>query len=105
MFDFNVLTSGSSAQEAQLSFSLSDGVSDYPASPAPFNSGNTGNYTSGSVTFSIGGSGPVTLTEFSFVLFAKSGKAKQIWLDNLDLQGSGGTAGVRLVQWHEVVSN
>lgn len=104
-FDYKVVTSGNSPQEAQLSFSLSDGVTVYPASPAPFKSGNTGIYTSGTVTFSIGGSGPVTFTEFSFTLFAKAGKPKQIWLDNLDLQGTGGAGGVRLLQWREVVSN
>ncbi len=104
-FDYKVLTSGNSPQEAQLSFSLSDGVSSYPASPAPFKSGNTGTYTSGSVTFGIGGSGPVSFTDFSFTLFAKSGKPKQIWLDNLDLQGGGVAGGVRLIQWHEVISN
>ena len=104
-FDYKVQTSGNSPQEAQLSFSLSDGISTYPSSPTPLNSGNTGNYTTGSVTFNIGGSGPVTLTDFSFVLFAKSGKSKQIWLDNLDLQGASAAAGVSLLHWHEVVSN
>jgi hypothetical protein len=103
-FDYKVVTTGSSPQEAQLSFSLSDGVDTYPASPAPFKSGNTGSYTSGSVTFDIAGSGAVTFTELSFTLFAKSGKSKRIWLDNLDLRGPGG-AGVRLLQWREVVSN
>ncbi|MEN8761317.1 MAG: hypothetical protein ABF290_02700 [Thiogranum sp.] len=104
-FDYKVLTSGNSPQEAQLSFNLSDGVSSYPASPAPFKSGNTGNYITGNVTFSIGGSGPVTFTEFGFTLFAKSGKSKQIWLDNLLLQGPGGGSAVSLHRWREVVSN
>jgi len=104
-FDYKVVTTGSSPQEAQLSFSLSDGVSTYPASPATFKSGNTGNYTSSSVTFNIAGSGAVTFTELGFTLFAKSGKPKQIWLDNLDLRGPGGGSGVHLLQWHEVVSN
>jgi hypothetical protein len=80
-------------------------VNTYPASPAPFKRGNTGNYTAGSVTFSIGGSGSVTFTELSFTLFAKAGKPKQIWLDNLDLQGPGGGAGARLLKWREIVSN
>ena len=104
-FDYKVVTSGNSPQEAQLSFSLSDGVKTFPASPAPFESGNTGNYKSGSVTFTIAGNGPVTFTELSFTLFAKSGKPKQIWLDNLDLRGPGGGAGVRLLKWREIVSN
>jgi hypothetical protein len=104
-FDYKVLTTGNSPREAQLSFDLSDGVNNYPASPAPFISGNSGNYTSGTVSFNIGGSTPVTFTDFNFVLFAKSGKAKQIWLDNLELQGSGGAGSVRLLHWHEVVSN
>jgi len=104
-FDYKVVTTGNSPQEAQLSFNLSDGVSIYPASPAPFESGDTGSYTSDSVTFTIAGSGPVTVTELSFILFAKSGKPKKIWLDNLDLRGPGGGTGVRLRQWREVVSN
>jgi hypothetical protein len=36
---------------------------------------------------------------------AKSGQRKWGWLDNLDLQGPGGGAGVRLLQWREVVNN
>ena len=104
-FDYKVVTTGNSPQEAQLSFGLSDGVTSYPASPAPLKSGNTTNYTTGSVTFNIAGSGAVIFTALDFTLFAKSGKPKKIWLDNLDLRGPGGGAGVRLLQWHEVVSN
>jgi len=104
-FDYRVLTTGNSPQEAQLSFNLSDGVSSYPASPTPFKSGNTGNYTTGSVIFNIGGSGPVTITSFGFTLFAKSGKPKQIWLDNLVLQGAASGSAVSLRRWHEIVSN
>ncbi len=104
-FDFRVVTSGGSPQEAQLSFSLSDGTNSYPASPSPFQSGNTGNYTSGSVNFTVGGSGPITMTDFSFTLFAKSGRPKRIWLDNLDLQGPGGGSAVSLHRWREVIIN
>jgi hypothetical protein len=104
-FDYKVLTSGNSPQEAQLSFNLSDGVTVYPASPAPFKNGNTNNYTTGTVSFNIGGSGPVTFTEFGFTLFAKSGKPKQIWMDNLVLQGPGGGSAVSLHRWRELVSN
>lgn len=104
-FDYKVVTSGNSSQEAQLSFSLSDGVNTYSASPNPFKSGYTGNYANDKVTFNIAGNAAVTFTELGFTLFAKSGQSKQIWLDNLDLRGSGGGVGVRLLQWREVVSN
>ena len=57
------------------------------------------------VLLGIGGSGPVTITEFSFTLFAKSGQPKQIWLDNLDLRDPAGGGSVALRQWREIVSN
>jgi hypothetical protein len=57
------------------------------------------------VTIDIGGTGPVTITEFSFTLFAKSGQPKQIWLDNLDLRDPAGGGSVALRQWREIVSN
>jgi len=104
-FDYRVATSGGSSKEAELSFALSDGTSTYSATPTPFESGHTGGYLNATVSIDIGGSGPVTITEFSFTLFAKSGQPKQIWLDNLDLRdpAGGGTVGLR--QWHEIVVN
>ena len=104
-FDFRVVTGGGSGQEAQLYFSLTDGTNTYNASPYPRKSGHTGSYVSDSITISIGGSGPVTLTGLDFVLFAKSGQPKEIWLDNLDLQGPGGSGTVSLLQWREQVIN
>jgi hypothetical protein len=89
-FDYKVVTSGGSSKEAELSFALTDGTSTYSATPAPFESGHTGGYVNTTVSIAIGGSGPVTITEFSFILFAKAGQPKQIWLDNLDLRDPAG---------------
>jgi hypothetical protein len=104
-FDYKVVTSGGSSQEAQFSFGLNDGTTSYPAAPAPFNSGHTGTYQSASVTIDITGTGPVTLSEFTFVLFAKAGQPKQVWLDNLDLRDPAGGGGVALREWREIVTN
>lgn len=104
-FDYRVVTSGGSSKETELSFGLSDGSSTYGSTPAPFESGHTGGYVNASVTISIGGSGPVTITEFNFTLFAKSGQPKQIWLDNLDLRDPAGGGSVGLHRWHEPVIN
>ncbi len=104
-FDYKVVTSGGSSKEAELSFALTDGTSSYSATPAPFESGHTGGYVSDSVTIDIGGTGPVSITEFSFTLFAKAGQPKQIWLDNLDLRDPAGGGSVALRQWREIVSN
>jgi hypothetical protein len=103
-FDYRVVTSGGSNKEAQLFFSVSDGTTTYQADPWPFEDGHTGSYLSDSVTIDIGGTGSVTLTDFSFTLFAKAGQPKQIWLDNLDLRDPAG-GGVALRQWREIVSN
>jgi hypothetical protein len=104
-FDYKVVTSGGSPKEAQISFTVSDGTTTYPASPSPFESGNTGAFLPDSVTINIGGTSPVTITNLSFVLFAKAGQPKQIWLDNLDLQDPGSGSGVALRQWREIVAN
>ncbi len=104
-FDYRVVTSGGSNKEAQLFFSVSDGTTSYQANPSPFEDGNTGVYLTDSVTIDIGGTGPVTITDFSFTLFAKAGQPKQIWLDNLSLGGPGGGGGIVLRQWREMVSN
>jgi hypothetical protein len=104
-FDYKVVTSGGSSKEAELSFALTDGTSTYGSTPAPLESGHTGNYVTGNVTIAIGGSGPVTITGFSFTLFAKAGQPKQIWLDNLDLRDPAGGGSVALRQWREIVSN
>lgn len=104
-FDYEVVTSGGSSKEAELSFALTDGTSTYSATPAPFESGHTGGYVNTTVSIDIGGSGPVTITEFSFTLFAKAGQPKQIWLDNLDLRDPAGGGSVALRQWREIVSN
>jgi len=66
-FDYKLVTSGSSPKEAQLSFDLSDGTSTYSVTPAPFESGHSGNYVTGNVTIAIGGTGPATITGFGFL--------------------------------------
>ena len=105
-FDYKVETTGNTTKEAQLFFEFEDGTNTYLASPYPFESGDSGGYVFGSsVTISIGGTGPVTITDLKFRLFAKSGKPKKIWLDNLVLQGPGGGGTVALQQWREIVSN
>ena len=105
-FDYRVQSSGNTNQEARYAFTLSDGTTTYPAILPSFPSGDTtGVFESGSVTFDITGTGPVTITDINFVLTAKSGQSKTAWLDNLVLQGNGGGSGVTLRQWREVVSN
>jgi hypothetical protein len=104
-FDYKVVTSGGSNKEAQLFFSVSDGSTTYQADPWPFEDGHTSSYLSDSVTIDIGGTGSVTITDFSFTLFAKAGQPKQIWLDNLDLRDPAGGGSVALRQWREIVSN
>ena len=105
-FDYSVATSGPTSKEAEISFSLSDGTITYPATPFPAERGATAGFVSDSVTISIGGTGPITLTDLNFELFAKSGRAKTVWLDNLELLPSGGGgSGVTIKQWREVVSN
>ena len=104
-FDYSVQSSGGSNKEGRISFNLSDGTTMYPAIPPNFERGTTAGFESGSVTFDIIGTGPVTITDVSFELFAKAGRPKTIWLDNLVLQGNGGGSGVTLRQWREVVSN
>jgi hypothetical protein len=108
-FDYKVVANGggNSAKVTYL-FSLWDGTTAYAAPDVDINSSTSSganDFVSGSVSISIGGTGPVTLTEFRFSMEAKSGQAKWGWLDNLDLRGPGGGAGVRLLQWREVVSN
>lgn len=104
-FDYKVVTSGGSNKEAQLFFAVGNGTNTYQAHPSPFEDGHTGSYLSDSVAIDIGGTGPVTITDFSFTLFAKSGQPKQIWLDNLDLRDPAGGGSVALRQWREIVSN
>lgn len=105
-FDYRVQSGAGSSQEARYSFTLSDGTTTYPAILPSFPSGDTaGVFESGSVTFDITGTGPVTITDINFVLTAKAGQPKTAWLDNLVLQGNGGGSGVTLRQWREVVSN
>ncbi|MDT8386981.1 MAG: pilus assembly PilX N-terminal domain-containing protein [Thiogranum sp.] len=62
-------------------------------------------WTSGSVTIPITGSGPVTITEFRFSIEAKAGQVTTAWLDNLDLRGPGGGTGVSLLRWRERVTD
>jgi hypothetical protein len=105
-FDYNVATSGPTSKEAEFSFSLSDGTITYPATPFPLERGATAGFVSYSVTINIGGTGPVTITDLNFEIFAKSGQAKTVLLDNLELLPSGGGGSVVAIRrWREVVSN
>jgi hypothetical protein len=107
-FDYKVIASGggNSAKVTYL-FSVWDGTTaystDFPVKDSTASAAN--DFVTQTVSISITGTGPVTITEFRFSMEAKSGQRKWGWLDNLDLQGPSGGAGVRLLQWREVVSN
>lgn len=103
-FDYRVTSSGGGgSNKANLDFGLWDGTTLYSSPTLPSNT--TSGFVNGNVTIHIGGSGPVTLTEFRFSLEATAGQPKRIWLDNLDLQGPGGGGTISLLQWREVISN
>ncbi len=108
-FDYKVVASGGgNSTKVTYLFSVWDGTTAYAAPDVEIKSSTSSganDFVPGSVSISIGGSGPLTITEFRFSMEAKSGQRKWGWLDNLDLQGPGGGAGVRLLQWREVVSN
>jgi len=108
-FDYKVVASGGgNSTKVTYLFSVWDGTTAYAAPDVAIKSSTSSganDFVPGSVSISIGGTGPVTITEFRFSMEAKSGQTKWGWLDNLNLQGPGGTAGVRLLQWHEVVRN
>jgi hypothetical protein len=104
-FDYAVDTAEGGPNKMYLVFELSDGTTTYTSTPNPFQSGDTGGaFNSGSVTFTIGGSDSVVLTSLNFALTAKAGRPKEVWLDNLVLQGPGGTGTASIKRWREVVS-
>jgi hypothetical protein len=102
-FDYLVVRSspGGAGNELQLSFALSDGTTTWPGVPDPFNSGHTGTYQSGSVTFVITGTGTINITNLIFSMHLKSGQPKQAWADNLVLQPTGPLT-YEIQAWHEV---
>jgi hypothetical protein len=107
-FDYKVVANGGgNSTKVTYLFSLWDGTTAYstefPVVDDTTSAAN--NFVTRTVDIDITGNGPVTITEFRFSMEAKSGQRKWGWLDNLDLQGPGGGAGVRLLQWREVVSN
>jgi len=108
-FDYKVIASGGgNSSKVSYLFSLWDGTSSYTAADfdvTAATSSGANDFNTGAVTISVGGTGPVTITEFRFSMQAKSGQPKAGWLDNLDLQGPGGGNGVQLLQWREVISN
>jgi len=107
-FDYKVIANGGgNSPKVTYLFSLWDGTTAYPPElPVIESTASAANdFVTSTVTISISGTGPVTITEFRFSMEAKSGQPKWGWLDNLDLRGPGGGAGVRLLQWREVVSN
>ncbi|MEW6330520.1 MAG: hypothetical protein AB1560_03570 [Pseudomonadota bacterium] len=99
-FDYKVVTSGSTSQEMQLTFTLTDGVTTWTA--PRFDSGNTGTYQNGSVAFNITGTGTKSITNLGFSLFLKSGQPKDAWLDNLALTTGSGPAKIETKAWREV---
>ena len=104
-FDYRLQTSaGGNSPKANISFELSDGATTYPSGTVNPNS-DTGGYVPGSVSIPVTGSGPVTITDFSFNLEARPGQPKTVWIDNLVLTGPGGGGVVSLLNWQEIVSN
>ena len=104
-FDYRVLRSpaGGPPNEMQLTFELLDSDGN-TYTHTEFKSGHTGSYTADSVDIEISGSGQIDITTLKFDLVAKSGKAKQIWLDNLVLTDpNGGGGNIALMQWREQV--
>jgi hypothetical protein len=99
-FDYKVVTSGPTGQEMQLTFTLTDGTTMWTA--PRFDSGNTTTYQSGSVTFTITGTGTKSITNLGFSLFLKSGQPKEAWLDNLALTTGSGPPKIEVKAWREV---
>jgi hypothetical protein len=108
-FDYKVVASGGgNSTKVSYLFSLWDGATAYAAPDfdvTTATSSGANDFVSSTVTISVGGAGPVTITEFRFSMQAKSGQAKAGWLDNLDLRGPGVGSGVQLLQWREVINN
>jgi len=100
-FNYKVVTTGATSSEVQLTFTTTDGTTTWTATPAPFNSGNTGTYQTGSVSFSITGTGTKSLNSLAFTMFLKAGQPKQAWLDNLSLNSGSGTAPLSIRYWRE----
>ena len=124
-FDYRHWTSEGRGNGMQVSFRLKDSVGTlYPATVYPFESGNTvpgasnswpavgcdtgcspptgtTGYQTGTVTFTIGGSGTVNITDLEFDLIAKPGRPKWIWIDNLSVQGGGATTALVIRLWRE----
>lgn len=100
-FDYKV-DAGSSPQEIDLSFSISDGTNTY-SSPV-HKAGNTGaSFASAVLTIAVTGAGLRTFTTLGFSLTLKAGPSnKQAWLDNLVLGWSGAGNGVMVQSWREI---
>ncbi|MDH4133203.1 MAG: hypothetical protein OEV31_00295 [Gammaproteobacteria bacterium] len=72
---------------------------------AEFLAAKANGYRAGSITLSIPQSGTFAIDKLNFSLQAKAGQAKQIWLDNIVLQGPGGGGGTtRVIAWREPVT-
>ena len=99
-FDYKVVSSGSTNKEMQLTFTLTDGTTIWTA--PRFDSGNTGTYQSGSVTFTITGTGTKSITKLGFDLFLVAGQPKYAWLDNLVLTQGTGPVQMQVKAWREV---
>lgn len=102
-FDYKLISAViAGGQTVQIAMRLYSGATLYVGAPNPFSRAHTGVFQTGTITFSIPGSGAVTIDGFDFTLTAKSGSAKWAWLDNLSLSGSG-TATASIERWREIV--
>ncbi len=93
---------GSASKEAYYTFSLSDGVQTW--SSAQGDAPHTGAWTSRTVTIAITGTGTKSITQIAFQLELRAGQPKQAWLDNIVLQGAGGSGATRVIAWREPVN-
>lgn len=102
-FDYKLVSAViAGGQTMQLAMRLFSGATPYLGTPNPFSRPHTGVFQNGTITFSIPGTGPVTIDGFDFTLTAKSGSAKWAWLDNLVLTSSGGgSSTASVIRWRE----
>jgi hypothetical protein len=74
-------------------------------STSEFLSNRAPGYRSGSLDLTIPQTGTFVISSLNFSLSAKAGQAKQIYLDNISLQGSGGSGGnAQIIAWREPVT-
>ncbi|MFN2309951.1 MAG: hypothetical protein ABR553_09500 [Gammaproteobacteria bacterium] len=97
-YDYRVLSP--SDQDVQLTMRLLSTSGPYTATVTY--STTTGTFLPETLAISVTGSGSVTIDGFSLTLHASGGQAKSLWVDNLELAGGGGGAGVE--RWREIIN-